>query len=44
MFHCDALSRPATFNLQKTGVTVGHVVRAADRIVVGWTDLLAAPE
>lgn len=44
MFHYNALSRSATFNLQKAGIAVGHVIRATNGIVVRRADFLATSE
>lgn len=44
VFLCNYASTAAVFNFQKTFIAVGHAVGATNRIVVRWTDLLAATE
>ena len=44
VFLCNYASTATVFNFQKTFIAVGHAVGTANRIVVGWTDLLAATE
>lgn len=44
MFRCHVSARSARFYFQEAHVAVGHVVRAAHRIVDGRTNLLTTSE